>query len=239
VETLAERAADLIGADALLVRVGCYYHDVGKLRRPGYYIENQLAGSNPHDDMAEERSSQIISSHVQDGLDLAREHGLPRQVREFIAQHHGTGRTNYFYRKALAKDEDTDPALFTYPGPKPQSREAAIVMLADSADAAIRSAPNRSPEVINACVDEVIAERLGDGQLDECDLTLRELSILSESFKSSLRGVYHPRLEYPPATDAELRARKRPRRRRIPSPLSPFSVSDEDEPAEDDDTAPL
>ena len=197
VGNLGERAADLIGADSLLVRVGCYFHDVGKLRQPGYYIENQLTGSNPHDNLSSAGSAEIVIRHVEDGLELAREHRLPSRVQDFIAQHHGTGRAVYFYRKAMESDEEMDFARFSYPGPKPQSKEAAIVMLADSVEAAIRASADRSPERIDSLVDEVVAERLAEGQLDESDLTLREIKIVSESFKSTLRGVYHPRLEYP------------------------------------------
>jgi hypothetical protein len=219
---LAERAADLIGADSLLVRVGCYFHDVGKLKQPGYYIENQMAGSNPHDKLDFRRSAQIVLRHVADGLELAREHGLPPQVRDFITQHHGTGQAAYFYRKATEAGEKVDPSLFTYPGPKPQSREVAIVMLADSVEATIRAGGDRSPERIDAMVDEVIAERLAEGQLDESDLTLREIKIAAESFKSTLRGVYHPRLEYPAAPESS--SKKPSRRLRFPSP-SPTTPS--------------
>ncbi len=217
VGNLAERAADLIGADALLVRVGCYYHDVGKLRQPGYYIENQMTGANPHDDIDPRISAQIVSRHVEAGLEMAREHGLPSQVQDLITQHHGSGHVAYFYRKAAESDEKVDRSLFSYPGPKPQSREAAIVMLADSAEAVIRSNADRSPEQIDQLVDEVIAERLAEGQLDESDLTLREIKVIAESFKSTLRGVYHPRLEYPAPAEGERpkpsrRGRQRPRR---------------------------
>ncbi len=211
---LAERAADLIGADPLLVRVGCYFHDVGKLRQPGYYIENQMTGSNPHDQMDFRSSAQIVLRHVENGLALAREYGLPSQVRDFISQHHGTGRAAYFYRRAVEADKEVDPSLFTYPGPKPQTREVAVVMLADSVEAVIRSTAERSPEQIDALVDQVIGERLAEGQLDESDLTLREIKIVGESFKSTLRGVYHPRLEYPADTEGE---NKKPLRRlRLP-----------------------
>ena len=240
VGNLAERAADLIGADALLARVGCYYHDVGKLQQPGYFIENQMDGSNPHDKIDAHKSARIISRHVEDGLELAREQRLPSQVRDFIAQHHGTGQATYFYRKALEKDEDVNPSLFSYPGPKPQSRETAIVMLADSAEATVRSSSERSPAELDARVDEVIAERLAEGQLDESDITLRELNMISESFKSTLRGVYHPRLEYPaePAADETKpgTSKKRARRRRPISALAAFSVGEDDAQADDEET---
>ena len=143
-------------------------------------------------------------------------------MRDFIAQHHGTGQAAYFYRKAAEAGEKVDPSLFTYPGPKPQSREVAIVMLADSVEATIRAGGDRSPERIDAMVDEVIAERLAEGQLDESDLTLREIKIVAESFKSTLRGVYHPRLEYPAAPEGS--SKKPSRRLRFPSP-SPTTPS--------------
>jgi len=239
VGNLAERAADLIGADALLVRVGCYYHDVGKLRRPGYFIENQMEGSNPHDKIDARKSARIVSRHVEDGMDLAREHRLPGQVRDFIAQHHGTGQATYFYRKALEQDGDVNQSLFSYPGPKPQSRETAIVMLADSAEAAVRGSSERSPAEIDARVDEVIAERLAEGQLDESDLTLREMNVISESFKATLRGVYHPRLEYPAdpaAAEPKPGASKKRARRRSPlSALASFSVGEDDAQLEDEE----
>ncbi len=240
VGNLAERAADLVGADSLLVRVGCYYHDVGKLRSPGYFIENQMDGTNPHDKIDAKKSARIISRHVSDGLDLAREYGLPRQVRDFIAQHHGTGRATYFYRKALEQGLDVDWSQFSYPGPKPQSRETAIVMLADSAEAAVRSSSERSPAEIDARVDEVIAERTAEGQLDESDLTLREMKVIAESFKATLRGVYHPRLEYPAEPTAIesrfLQSKKRARKRSPLSALSAFSVGEEDSPGDEEET---
>jgi len=235
VGNMAERAADLIGADALLVRVGCYYHDVGKLRQPGYYIENQMSGSNPHDNIDLETSAQIISRHVKDGQELARDYGLPRQVRDFIAQHHGTGRANYFYRKALEEDKDVDVSLFSYPGPKPQTREAAVIMLADSSEAAIRASAERSPEEIDARVDEVVATRLAEGQLDDSDLTLREIKAIAGSFKATLRGVYHPRLEYPPSSETGKPGReKRPRKSRAYSIARTFLPEDEGPPPDEE-----
>ncbi len=236
VGNLAERAADIIGADSLLVRVGCYYHDVGKLRQPGYFIENQMSGSNPHDKLPAQKSAHIISRHVEDGLELAREHRLPAQVRDLIAQHHGTGQAAYFYRKALKQGKEIDASSFSYPGPRPQTREAAIVMLADSAEAAVRAASDRSPLEIDARVDEVIAERLEEKQLDESPLTLRDISLISESFKATLRGVYHPRLEYPAAAPTDEGKRKRGRKRISPlSALSAFSVGEEGGLAEEDE----
>ncbi len=205
VGNLAERAADLTGADPLLVRVGCYFHDIGKIARPGYYIENQMEAENPHDKLAPDVSARMVSEHVRVGLELTGRHRLPTRVRAFIPQHHGTRLVTYFYRKASAHDPTTDPEKFRYPGPKPQSKETAIVMLADSVEAVVRSSKDRSHERIDELVDGVISERVGEGQFDECDLTMRDLRVIAESFKSTLRGIYHPRIEYPAPTGSELR----------------------------------
>ena len=218
VGNLAERAADLVGADALLVRVGCYYHDIGKILQPGFYIENQLAGDNPHDSMDPRASARIISQHVQVGLELAGRYGLPARVQAFIPEHHGTRLVPYFYRVASQGDPSVDPDLFRYPGPRPQSRETAIVMLADSTEATVRASDDHSPERIDAVVEEVVAERLAEGELDECDLTLRDIRTIVESFKQTLRGVYHPRIAYPEPTEPERRVligRFRPGRRAV------------------------
>jgi putative nucleotidyltransferase with HDIG domain len=206
VANLAERAADLIGADALLVRVGCYYHDIGKVVQPGFYIENQMGGMNPHDGMDPKTSARIIAQHVKGGLELARNQRLPEQVVDFIPQHHGTRLVPYFYRIASQQDPKVDESLFRYPGPKPQRRETAIVMLADSTEAMARALEDRSPEKIDATVEEVIAERLAEGELEDCDLTLRDLRTIAASFKQTLRGVYHPRIAYPEPTEGERRA---------------------------------
>ncbi len=224
VGNLAERAADLIGADPLLVRVGCYYHDLGKIAQPGYYIENQLAGDNPHDGMDPKESARIIAQHVTAGLELAERHKLPARVREFIPEHHGTRLVAYFYRLASQKDPNVDPSFFRYPGPKPQSRETAIVMLADSTEAMVRASEDRSAERIDVIVDEVVSERLAEGELEECDLTLRDITTISASFKQTLRGVYHPRIAYPEPSERERGARLgrfRPGRRVPPLPEAP------------------
>lgn len=223
VGNLAERAADQIGADALLVRVGCYYHDIGKVLQPGFYIENQQGGANPHDGMEPLASAHVIAEHVRRGAELARKHGLPAAVQAFIPEHHGTRLIPYFYRIASQKDANVDASLFRYPGPKPQTSETAIVMLADSTEAMVRASPDRSPERIDAIVEEVLAERLGEGELDESDLTLRDMRTIAESFKLTLRGVYHPRIAYPEPTEPERNAligRFRPGRR-APQPAVP------------------
>ena len=204
VGNLAERVADLTGADPLLVRIGCYFHDVGKILKPGYYIENQIQGENPHDRLSPAASARIVAEHVSLGADLSRRYRLPARVRAFVQEHHGTRLVTYFYRKASAEDTTADPEKFRYPGPRPQSRESAIIMLADSVEAVVRSSRDRSPERIDSLVDGVMAERVAEGQLDDCDLTLRDLRVIGESFKATLRGVYHPRIEYPVPTLAEL-----------------------------------
>lgn len=205
VANLAERAATLIGADALLVRTGAYYHDSGKLLRPSFYIENQMGGPNPHDDLNPVESAHIVAEHVRGGLELAQRARLPAAVRAFIPEHHGTRLVTYFYRKAAQQDEETDPALFRYPGPRPQSRETALVMLADSVEAVVRSSPDRSPERIDDLVDSVLQERVLEGQLDDTTFTLRDLALVARSFKATLRAVYHPRIPYPEPTPAERR----------------------------------
>ncbi len=203
VGNLAERAAARVGADPLLVRVGAYYHDVGKLAEPIAYIENQLSGENPHDALSPQESARLIIQHVRYGTDLARRYRLPDRVRAFVPEHHGTRLVAYFYRKAALDDPRVDPAPFIYPGPRPQSRETAIVMMSDSVEAVVRASSDRSPERIAELVEGVIAERLAEGQLDDCDLTLRDLRAIAESFKASLRAIYHPRVPYPAPTALE------------------------------------
>jgi putative nucleotidyltransferase with HDIG domain len=203
VGNLAERAADLTGADALLVRVGCYFHDIGKIAKPQYYIENQMGAENPHDRISPADSAKMVSEHVRAGLRLTGKYRIPSKVRAFIPEHHGTRLVTYFYRKAALEDPNTDPEKFRYPGPKPQSKETAMVMLADSVEAVVRSSRDRSHERIDELVDGVIRERFNEGQLDESDLTMRDLKTIAESFKATLRGIYHERIEYPAPTRAE------------------------------------
>jgi putative nucleotidyltransferase with HDIG domain len=210
VANLAEKGALVIGADALLSRVGAYYHDIGKLMRPGFFVENQFGEGNPHDALAAEDSARIIIDHVNAGMELARSYGLPAKVAAFVPEHHGTRLVTYFYRKASEDDPMTSPELFRYPGPKPQSRETAIAMLADSCEAVVRASPLHTAERISELVDEVFSERLAEGQLDDSELTLKNLRELAQSFQDTLRAVYHPRVEYPAPTSAELRLRRLP-----------------------------
>jgi len=209
VGNLAERAADLTGADSLLVRVGAYFHDIGKIAKPAYYIENQQ-GENPHDRLDPTQSAKMVSEHVRAGWRLTGKYRLPARVRAFVPEHHGTRLVTYFYRKASITDPNVDVDKFRYPGPKPQSKETAIVMLADSVEAVVRAAKDRSHERIDDLVDGVINERMQEGQLDESDLTLRDLRTIAESFKATMRGIYHPRIEYPAPADGEMDAIRRP-----------------------------
>lgn len=212
VAALAERAADKIGADSLVVRAGAYFHDIGKLAKPGFYIENMLDNQpSPHEAMAPEESAAVIIEHVTNGVEIARRNRLPNVVREFIPQHHGTRLVTYFYRQAVQAGHQVDPAKFRYRGPRPQTKEAAIVMLADSCEAVVRARQARTGEEMDALVDSVFAERLAEGQFDECDITMRELQLIADSFKATLRAVYHPRIEYPPpATDEVIHAASPP-----------------------------
>ena len=208
VATLSERAAAQIGADPLLVRVGAYYHDIGKLNRPTMFIENQ-DGPNPHDNLEPHESARLIIEHVTGGDDLARRDRLPPRIRDFILEHHGSRRVAFFYRKAAMTDPRVDPRDYSYPGPAPQTRETAIVMLADSCEAVVRASGEREAERIGMLVDGVFDERLRERQLDYCNLTLSELRQISASFKHTLVGVHHQRIEYPPAAEAELRSTPR------------------------------
>lgn len=196
---LAEAGAEAVGADSLLARVGANYHDVGKLKRPYFFIENQLASENPHDKLSPTLSALIITSHVKDGLEIAREYNLPINITDFIAQHHGTTLLSFFYKKAIdaASEKKVDEASYRYEGPKPQTREVAIVMLADCAEAAVRSMSKPTPGKIEGLIRQIIKDKLSDDQLDECDLTLKDLDKIAAAFSRVLTGIFHTRIEYP------------------------------------------
>lgn len=196
---LTEAACNAIGADGLLGRVGSYYHDVGKLRKPQHFVENQPRGRNPHDKLKPSTSASIIRSHVRDGIELAKEKGVPRPIRAFIAEHHGTLPIAYFLAKARERDDSVNATEYAYPGPIPQSEETAICMLADAAEATVRSLADPTPAAIRAIVDATIAQRIAEGQLADAPITLRQLSIVRDQFVRILTGMYHGRLEYPPA----------------------------------------
>ena len=201
VGNLAERAAETIGADPLLARVAAYYHDIGKMKNPLAFIENQAGSRNIHDDLSAEVSARIIASHIRDGIDLGYEHGLPVQIIGFIPQHHGTSVMSYFYGKALREvggnEELIDTDVYRYPGPKPQTREAAILMLSDGVEASVRSLDDKDEASIRAMVDRIVDARIADGQLDDADLTLKNIAQIKEAFVQQLLGMYHSRIKYP------------------------------------------
>lgn len=205
ISNLAERAAETIGADPLLVRVAAYYHDIGKIHAPHYFVENQSGGTNPHDELEDpEESARLIINHVSDGVRLAKKHKLPQQIIDFIWQHHGTTRVEYFFRTACNDGgmQNVDESQFRYPGPRPKSREAAILMLADSVEAVSRAEHPTNVEAIDDLVCRIIAQKLNDGQLIDTDLTLRDLERVRATFVETLAGIYHARVQYP---DAETR----------------------------------
>jgi putative nucleotidyltransferase with HDIG domain len=196
VANLAERAAEVIGADPLVARVGAYYHDIGKMRNPTAFIENQT-GTNPHDELDPLVSAGIVAAHVRDGLSLADRYHLPAMIREMIPAHHGTSVVKYFYQLAQQRGQNPDDASFHYPGPRPRTKEAGIVMLADGTEASVRSLAEKKPETIRVMVERIVSDRLAEGQLDECDLTLRDLQQIKDAFCELLLGVYHERIPYP------------------------------------------
>lgn len=204
VSTMVERAAREIGANPLLAGVTALYHDIGKLRRPYFFVENQFGMANPHDDLDPETSTAIIHAHVADGVAMARSHRLPPEVVEGIATHHGTTFVSYFHGKALAAagpDGRVESEQYRYPGPKPSTRETALLMLADCCESAARAKAhanrNLSQPDLKAIVDRLLAQRVEDGQLDDCTLTFRDLMVVQSSFIETLVGVYHPRIAYP------------------------------------------
>jgi len=203
VGNLAEACSDAIGANSLLCRVGAYYHDLGKMARPEYYIENQYAGENRHDNLTSVMSAKIIKNHVTDGLVFAKEYGLPTIVSDFIPMHHGTTRVEYFYRKALEEDKNVEEVQFQYPGPKPNTKETGILMICEAVEAAVRSIKEPDIMKIEAMIDKIINMRVTAGQLSECPLTMDELTRIKGKVDGSsgllpvLRGIYHIRIEYP------------------------------------------
>lgn len=195
---LAESAGEALGANLPLIRAGSYYHDVGKIRRPYFFIENQLGQENLHDKLPPSLSRLIIIQHVDDGVMLAKQYRIPEQIIDFIREHHGTSLVSYFYHKALRESpNDVREEDYRYKGPKPRSKETAIVMLADAVEAAVRSLERPTPQKIEDVVRSIIEERLKDGQLEESPLTLRDLNIIAGSFIKVLNGLFHPRIEYP------------------------------------------
>ncbi|MDL2280272.1 HDIG domain-containing protein [Selenomonadales bacterium OttesenSCG-928-I06] len=196
---MAETAATAVKANSILTRVGAYYHDVGKLKRPYFFAENQIAGENPHDEMAPYLSNLVINSHVDDGVELCKEYNLPEVIINFVREHHGTTLASFFYQKALSLEnsEKVSENDFRYKGPKPQSKETAILMLADSCEASVRSLDKPTYNKIQMMVRKIIKARLDDGQLDECDLTLKDLTVIGNVFVRILSSMFHTRVEYP------------------------------------------
>ncbi|WP_461366729.1 HD family phosphohydrolase [Candidatus Darwinibacter acetoxidans] len=199
VGNLAEAAAEAVGADGLLARVGAHYHDIGKLKRPYFFVENQVGKDNPHDKIAPSLSTLIVTSHVKDGLELAGEYKLPDVVTQFIAQHHGTDLVRFFYHRATEASEDNtvEEKDFRYPGPKPHGKEVAIVSLADAVEAAVRSLSKPTPGKIEGLVRKIIKDRLNSGQLDESDLTFQDMDRIANAFVKVIMGMFHTRVEYP------------------------------------------
>jgi hypothetical protein len=224
VGNLAEHAAESIGADPLLARVAAYYHDVGKLANPLVFIENQQGSDSVHNQLDPEDSAAILRQHVTDGVNLALKAKLPKPLIAFIPQHHGTSLIAFFYGKAReaaaaplggletkagrAAADTVDPAPFRHSGPKPQSREAAVLMLADGVEASVRSLSSRDEATIRGMVTQIIGDRLADGQLNECDLTIRDLDSIREAFVGQLIGMYHQRIAYPQNKIVEIQSRR-------------------------------
>lgn len=199
VASMAEAAADAIGANGLLCRVGAYFHDIGKMRKPEYFVENQSGGVNKHDDLVPTMSTLVIISHVKDGVDMARSHQLPRRIIDLIEQHHGTTVVEFFYRRAVSSNAGEDgltEADFRYPGPKPQTPEAAVLMIADAVEGACRTLREPAPSRIEAVVRDITKKRLDDGQFDECPITIQQIHIVQESLTKSLNAMYHARVKY-------------------------------------------
>ncbi|MBI4536054.1 MAG: HDIG domain-containing protein [Ignavibacteriae bacterium] len=205
---LAEAAAAAVGANEVLARVGACFHDIGKIEKPTYFVENQKGSRNRHDRLSPRMSSLIIANHVKEGIALAREYKLPEEVIEFIPMHHGTTRIEYFYRKALKLAETSDDPTkvdeineqdYRYPGPKPQTKETGIMMLADAIEATARTLDDPSPQKLEVAIDELIKKRFEEGELDECPLTLKDLTKIKAAFLGVLVGIYHARIKYPEA----------------------------------------
>jgi hypothetical protein len=197
IANLAEAACRGIGANALLARVGAYYHDVGKIARPQYFVENQMQDRNPHDALGPDASAQIIRDHVAQGLKLAEQYGVPGVLRAFITEHHGTGQIAFFLGKARDSGATVNPEAYQYPGPVPRNAETAVVMLADGVEAAVRVLNEPTQPRIREVIDHIVRQRLEQGQLREAPLTLHQLEVVKEQFARVLNAMYHSRIEYP------------------------------------------
>lgn len=212
VSNLCEAAAEAIGADPILARVGALYHDIGKLKRPLFFVENQsyFLIENPHNKFTPRISKMIITAHPKDGIEIAKEYGLPAVIQNFILQHHGEGLASYFYNQALKEEgaENVKEEQFRYTGPKPNMKETAILMIADAVESAVRSLKNPTPEEIEAMIDKIIVERLNDGQLSDSPLTLKDIKTIAMTFSRILRGMQHNRIKYQENLPEELQREK-------------------------------
>lgn len=205
VANLSEAACEAVGANGLLARVGAYYHDIGKTKRPSFFIENQMGMDNPHDSIIPQLSKSIIVAHPYDGVKMLKEYKLPKAICDIAEQHHGTSLLKFFYHKAKQENDQVKEEEFRYPGPKAQFREVAIVGICDSVEAAVRSLNKPTMEQIEGIVRKIIKDKLDDGQLDECDLTLKELDIIHQTIVETLKGTFHSRIEYPNEADVEVK----------------------------------
>lgn len=203
VANLSEAACEAIGTNGLLARVGAYYHDLGKTKHPQYFIENQMKIGNPHDRLSPDVSKQIIIDHPGDGARMLEKHNFPKQIVDFAKQHHGTSLLKYFYHKAKEKGMEPDEADYRYSGPKPQFKESAVLAIADSVEAAVRAMDAPTGEKIEKLVNGIIRDKLVDGQFDECDLTMKEISIIRNTMCETLQGTFHSRIEYPENGEGE------------------------------------
>jgi putative nucleotidyltransferase with HDIG domain len=206
VGSISEAAAEAINCNGLLCRVGAYYHDIGKINKPGYFVENEIGSVSRHGELSPAMSQLIIVGHVKDGIEMAKEYSLPAVLRQFIETHHGTTLVEYFFSEAKKKTDGKQPtpseSEFRYVGPKPRTKEAAIVMLADTAEGAVRSmSGDLTPAKIETAVHNISMKRLQDGQFDECELSLRELSQIEASISKTLAAHHHGRIAYPKAPD--------------------------------------
>ena len=201
VANLAEAATSIIGGNTLLIRTAALYHDIGKMDAPMYFIENQSTGLNPHDELSYEESAQIIIGHVIKGVEIAKKNGIPDTIIDFIRTHHGTTKTGYFFKMYLKDnpDEDIDVVeeMFTYPGPIPFSKESAILMMADSVEAACRSLRDPNAESIEKLIEAIISNQMKEGQFENADITLRDIRLIKKMFKKMVMNIYHVRIEYP------------------------------------------
>ncbi|TDT71864.1 metal dependent phosphohydrolase [Hypnocyclicus thermotrophus] len=197
VATLSEQAAECIGADSTFTRVACYYHDIGKMKRPNFYVENQHSGVNPHDNLSPTLSTMIIKAHTKDGQEMGKKYKIPKEIRDIMAEHQGTTLLAYFYNKVKKNNPDINESDFRYDGPKPKTKESAIIMLADSIEAAVRSMDDKNPLEVEKMVRRIIGNKMEDAQLSDADLTLKEIELIINSFVKTFQGVYHSRIKYP------------------------------------------